>query len=299
MELKIFSPSEDGFVKEITWNHEEIKKEVSEKVEYYKNLVYTDAQIQDAKKDRATLNKFVQALEAKRKEIKKQCLAPYEDFEKKMKEIIAVVNEPIAMIDGQVKEYEKQKREEKLTKISEIFTGIGFPEWVTLDKIFDGKWSNVSVSLKSIQADMESQKERIENNITTLSKLPEFAFEAMQVYQTTLDMNKAISEGQRLSEIQKRKAEYEARKAAEKAAAEKAAAAKTEEVATHVAPTAPDELPGQMDITDYHEAMPEKKPDQPTRQWVGFKALLNVTEAQELAQFFRSRNIKFAPVEIN
>ena len=25
MELKIYSPTEDGFVKEITWNHEEIK----------------------------------------------------------------------------------------------------------------------------------------------------------------------------------------------------------------------------------------------------------------------------------
>lgn len=298
MELKIYSPSEDGFVKEITWNHEEIKKEVSEKVEYYKSLVYTDAQIQDARKDRAALNKFVLALEAKRKEIKKQCMAPYEDFEKKIREIIAIVNEPISLIDNQVSEYEEHKRAEKLEKIREIFDGIGFPEWVTLERIFDPKWYNVSTSLKSIQVSMEQEKEQIENNIDTLSKLPEFSFEATEVYKKTLEMNKAISEGQRLSDIQKRKAEYEARKAAEKAAAEKAAAAKAEDIATHVTPTAPDELPGQMDITDYPEAMPGKNPEQPARQWVGFKALLNVTEAQELAQFFKSRNIKFAPVEI-
>ena len=85
MELKIYSPTEEGFLKSIEWNHEEIKREVAERVRYYKNLAYTDDQIADAKKDRATLNKFVQELEATRKAVKKQCLAPYEDFEKKIK----------------------------------------------------------------------------------------------------------------------------------------------------------------------------------------------------------------------
>ena len=108
MELKIYNPTEDGFIKSIEWNHEEIKKEIAEKVEYYKNLVYTDNQIKEAKADRAALNKFVKALEDKRKEVKKQCLAPYEDFEANMKEIIAVVNEPIALIDSQIKDHEKQ-----------------------------------------------------------------------------------------------------------------------------------------------------------------------------------------------
>ena len=94
MELKIYSPTEEGFLKSIEWNHEEIKREVAERVRYYKNLAYTDDQIADAKKDRATLNKFVQELEATRKAVKKQCLAPYEDFEKKIKEIVQIVNEP-------------------------------------------------------------------------------------------------------------------------------------------------------------------------------------------------------------
>ena len=77
MELEIYSPSKDGFVKEITWNHDQIKKEVAEKVKHYATMVYTDDQIKDAKNDRAKLRKFVDALETKRKEIKKQCLAPY------------------------------------------------------------------------------------------------------------------------------------------------------------------------------------------------------------------------------
>ena len=38
MELKIYSPTEEGFLKSIEWNHEEIKREVAERVRYYKNL---------------------------------------------------------------------------------------------------------------------------------------------------------------------------------------------------------------------------------------------------------------------
>lgn len=303
MELKIYSPTADGFVKEITWNHEEIKKEVAEKVQYYKNLVYTDDQIPDAKNDRATLNKFVQALEDKRKEIKKQCLAPYDEFERQMKEIIEVVNEPIRMIDSQVKEYEQKKRDDKLNKIKEIFAEIGFQSFVKFEDIFRNKWLNASVSMKKIREEMTSTMYQIGSDILAINSLPEFSFEAMEVYKNTLDVSKAIQEGQRLADIQKRKAEYEAKQKAEeearkkaeaKAAAEKAEE-KQEEVATHTTPTASDEFPGQMNITDYHEVSSEEE----ERQWIGFKAYLTVTDAQALANFFAVRNIEYAPVEIN
>ena len=36
MELKIYNPSDDGFVKSIEWNHEEIKSEVKEKLSFYR-----------------------------------------------------------------------------------------------------------------------------------------------------------------------------------------------------------------------------------------------------------------------
>ena len=42
MELKIYSPKDDNDLQTIEWNHEEIKAEVTQKVEMYKTLVYTD-----------------------------------------------------------------------------------------------------------------------------------------------------------------------------------------------------------------------------------------------------------------
>ena len=50
MEFKIYNPQEEGFLKEIDWNYEELKTEIQKKANDYMNLVYTADQIKDAKK---------------------------------------------------------------------------------------------------------------------------------------------------------------------------------------------------------------------------------------------------------
>ena len=269
MELKIYAPSEDAFVKEIAWNHEDIKKEVAARVEHYANLIYDDDQIRTAKDDRATLNKFVQALESKRKEIKKQCLAPYEAFEAQLKEIIAIVNQPIMMIDGQIKNYEEQKREEKLAEISAYFDACETPFPIELGQILDPKWLNASVKMPAVKKAIDERIETIIQHCATLENLPEFAFEAMAVYKQTLDINRAIQEGKRLSEIQKQKAEYEARKAQEAAASPKEAE-----------PVRP----------------AEPAAEEPQKQWIAFQACLSKDDALALREFFMSRNIKYKSI---
>lgn len=289
MELKIYSPTEDGFIQKIEWNNEEIKKEVAERVEHYKGLVYTDVQIQDAKKDRANLRKFIEALESKRKEVKKQCLAPYEQFEKQVKEIVAIVNEPIVLIDKQIKEYEQIKRDEKLEKVQEFFAEVDFPEWVSFEKVYDTKWLNASVSLKSIKGAMEVMKEKIAKDLETLRVLPEFAFEAEQLYISTLDIQKAITEANRMAEMQKAKAAHEAEQARLKAEAESKKA--EEEFAQHMTPL-------ETDMGECIENIEGQAFEQTQKQkeWISFKALLTTADALALKEFFDNRNILFKPL---
>lgn len=45
MELKIISPGENGFLKEIQWNQEEVKAWVAARVQDYKNIAYTEDQV--------------------------------------------------------------------------------------------------------------------------------------------------------------------------------------------------------------------------------------------------------------
>lgn len=218
MELKILSPQEGGFVKEIRWNNEELKAEIAEKMQEYKSLAFTEETIKEAKADRAKLNKLRTAFEDERKRIKKLCMIPYDEFEKQVRELISLIDEPIQLIDSQIKEVEQKRRDEKRQKIEELFAGIGFQTFVVLDKIWDDKWLNASVALGKIEEQMKSRMYQIGNDVLTIRNLPEFSFEAMEVYKKTLDLTMAIQEGNRLSEIQKRKAAYEEeqrRKAAE------------------------------------------------------------------------------------
>lgn len=209
MELKITNPHESGGIQEIQWNHEELKAEIAAKMNEYKTLVFTEETIKEAKTDRANLRKLKDAFETERKRIKKLCMTPYEQFEKQVKEVTSLIDEPILLIDAQIKEVEEQKKAQKMQEIKETFKGIGFQDFVTLDKIFDNKWLNASVSIKKVEEQMQERMIQIGNDVFAIQQLSEFSFEAMEVYKKNLDITSAINEGQRLSDIQKRKLEFE------------------------------------------------------------------------------------------
>ena len=238
MELKIISPREGDFVKEIQWNNEVLKAEFPEKMRDYTGLVFTEDTIKDAKKDRAALNKLKTAFEDERKRIKRQCMAPYEQFEAQVKELIALIDEPIRLIDAQIKEVEEQKKAQKRKEVEELFGSIGFQLFVTLDKIWDDKWLNATVPLSRIEEQMKSRMYQIGEDVAVIQKLPEFSFEAMDIYKKTLDLNKAIQEGQRLADIQKRKAAYEEE---QRRKAEEEQRRRLEEENSRPVPTAPEE----------------------------------------------------------
>jgi len=306
MELRVEPFS---FPEAINFNFEELKKELAEKVEFYKTLVYTEKDIKTAKTDVANLRKLIKAMSDERIRIKKQCLQPYEVFEDKVGQLTAIVNEPIELINGQIKAYEEQQRQEKKQKIEEFFESASatiqeFPAWLKLSMIWDEKWLNTSVSMKSIQEAIAVKVNSIIIDLSTLSDLPEFAFEAIETYKTTLDMNKAIAEGHRLSEMQKKKAEQERIKAEqEKARAEQERVRKEqerawmEEQARLAAMVMPEEIVESAEA--YQEAANVggvHMSEELSKQWVSFKALLSVEDAKQLKEFFESRSIEFGRI---
>lgn len=265
----------------ISFNFEELKQELTAKVQMYKTLVYTDEQIVEAKKDKASLNKLKTALNDERIRLQKEYLEPFNKFKAQIDEIISIIDEPVKIIDKQIKEADEKKKADKLEEIKKYWnsTEIVVPIPLTFEQIFNSKWLNASVSMKSIKEEIDARLIQIESDLLTLQNLPEFSFEAVDVYKTTLNLNKAIQEGHRLSEIQKRKAEAEAQA---KARAEEQERRKAEaEFAKHMNPPV--------------ETVPEEV--QPvSKQWVSFKALVTTEEAFALRNFFNERNIEFKPI---
>ena len=201
-----------------SFNYEELKTEIAKKSEVYASLVYTESEIKAAKADRSNLNKLKKALNDERIRREKEYMQPFNEFKAEVNEIISLIDKPILTIDSQIKGFEEQKKAEKLEQIKKYWTNteIQLPIPLTFDQIFNEKWLNATVKMSAIETEIDAKLKQIETDLATLSKLPEFSFEAVEVYKDTLDMNKAISEGRNLADIQKRKQEAEkARSSAE------------------------------------------------------------------------------------
>lgn len=273
MELKIYSPTADKQIEKIKWNNEELKKEVAQQLEYYKNVVYDETEKLEAKKDKAKLNNFTGAIKDACRKIKKQCLLPYEIFKEEADEIIGMCDEVTSSIDGQLENFEQARKEKKLDEIKGLFVSAEFPEWVSFEQIFDERWLNVSVSVKNIETQIKNAREQIDKDLEMLRALPDFAFEAEQIYKHTFNVQKAIIEAKTAYELQKAKEKYEAEQ-------------KIQDEQSSPVPTFVDEQP----------AITETVHEKPKKTWLYFKANLTVDDALALKEFFNSRNIEFQSI---
>lgn len=235
MELKIYNPQEDGFLQSIEWNFEELKQEVTKKANDYMNLVYSDDQVKEAKKDRADLRKFNTALNNKRKEVKGQIMAPYTAFESQIKEITGIVDQAIENIDTQVKGYEEAKRNEKLEKVKEVYKeAIGdLDQTVPFEKIFQERWLNVSTTLKSIKEEISGIYEKVDADLKLINNDGSlFVFEMKEEYLKNFDLQAAMALKQRLEKNEKKKAAFEAQRKREEEERQKRLQAEAERIAS-------------------------------------------------------------------
>lgn len=278
----------------IEFNYEEIIQEMEPTVTEKDSIYYSDEDIPVAKKDRAKFNTFKKAINDERIRMKKEYMKPFEEFEAKVKDINALADKAVIAIDKQIKEYEDNQKREKLDKIKALWTQMAVPEGLTMDKVYEERMLNTSFSMKKVETCFELAIGKFNRDMATLAALPEFGFEAQQVYLSTFDINKALAEGQRMAQIQRQKAEYEAEQARLRAEEE---AHKAQE--EHKAKQAGNSLlPGQICFTDeksFEKCIPAKE----ERMKVSFRAYLTVEDALALKTFFNSRNIEFEEIKDN
>lgn len=280
MELIIHSPSEDGFLKEISFNHEEIKKELTLRLEKYKGLVYSEEEIKLAKTDRATLNKFKEAIENKRKEVKKQCLKPYEDFEIKIKEILALVEQPMIEIDTQVKSYEEKQKQNKKNDIVAMFDeSIGDLKGIlSIVTIWNEKWLNATYKLSTISEEIVTTIEKVKKELLVIEAMnSEFEFQVKERYLETLLMSEAMAINIKLLEQKEKAEEYK-----------KQQEAKEQEKVVHVAPseTLPQQQPTLESVLNHAQVIT------PELEMLEFRVWVTPEQKVMLRDFLRGNNFK-------
>lgn len=270
----------------LEFNYEEIKAALTEKIHVYETMVYGEDQIKQAKADRADLNKLKDALNDERKRREKEYMAPFAEFKTKIDELIGIIAKPVAIIDQQVKDYERKKKEEKREAILGLFNESGFPDYIPFEKVFNDSWLNSSCSMARVKEDLKTLLMKDEKAVETINALPEYSFEAMEIYKKTLDLSDAITKANELGRIAKAKKEAAARKAElERVAAEQR---KAEEEARKAA--------AEHNTTEVPAPEPAKEQPLPGT-WTRFEAFLTKDTAKMLADFFKDNNIAFRPIK--
>ena len=158
----------------IETNGEELKAWLTEKVQYYNSIVVTPETIKAVKDDKAKLTKLRAALEERRKEVKRQCMAPYEDFERRYKELLALIDEPIGKIDTQIKALDEQEQQEKYNRVKDYFgccmsSSLDVPIDVNFDRILNPKWKNKTIKADTLEKEIWDTLCRIKADVEELN----------------------------------------------------------------------------------------------------------------------------------
>lgn len=299
MELIMKTDMIKEFPAAILYNHEELKAELSRQIEKYKNIVVTEETIKSSNADKANLNHLKTALENKRKEVKKQCLQPYEAFERNIKELTALIDEPITAIDSQLKEFEKIKKEQKQKEIETIYEeNIGiFKELVPLEKIWNGKWLNVTYKLSDIETEIKEIYNNLESGLQIIEGFEtEFQQEIKNKFFETLDIQRALQENERLKDLKEKQKKLQEQKDRQIQKYLQEQRNVKEEVIEQVSDLLAEES---KEVQQEIKAIPEavKEVQQEPIQILEFRVWVTQKQKMLLRDFLLENNIKFGRVE--
>lgn len=221
-------------------NLDVVEASIRQKLAEYAQVVITQDSVQDGKDLLADIRKEKKSLDDERKAIKKAWMKPYDLFEARAKKIIDLYDEPVELINSQLKAYEEDRKVAKRKDIKKIYEFVSkenaeLADWLPLEKIYDTKWENATCKDKTIREAMEMAFSQIKVSISTIQSMQSaWEEDALNVLKDTGSLQLAIEKISLLTKQVERieeakKAKEEAKKAEneiknEAPAAEKAVA---------------------------------------------------------------------------
>lgn len=278
MQIEIYNPAQGELLPPVKWNYSELKEQLTAALATYKGRIYTEETINEAKKDRAALNKLASAIDDRRREMKQRYLAPYQTFEEQAKELTALVKEQSNEIDAQVKAFDEARKAEKQERIKARYAEImdKLADLVPYYKVHNARWLNVTYSMSTIDMEIAEKAESIREELASIDALglpDDIAQQVRHTYLDKLDLAAALREKDRIERERQALADYEA--------AQKAARAAEKEN--------PAEVP-------QAEPIEAQQPDQPALYTLDFRVQATAKQIGMLKAFMHDNGIKYGRV---
>lgn len=205
----------------MSWNKDEVERNLDEMLAAYKGRVYTPESIKSAKEDRAKINKWSKQLGAALTAAKKMYMDPLNDFTSGIKEMQDKCAVAAGAIDQQVKAVETAEKEEKASTLRLIYRdNIGELEaLIPFERLLNSHWLNKTFGIAEAK---KSLCQSIENIRSDLDFIRENCGEDVEPctteYLRNLSVNEAVREHTRREKSRAAQREAEAvREAAERA----------------------------------------------------------------------------------
>lgn len=172
---------------------DELRIDLKNRLNKYNSLVVTENAIQDAKSDRANLNKLKKAINDEKIKLKKEA---FDNFENQCKDLVALIDEAVGNIDTQVKIFEQKAKDNKLMKLKDMWAGKEIANIIEYEQIHNEKWLNASATEASIDKAMNEIVEKYNSDINILSSFiqsdEEYKY-GIELYNKSLDLSSVIN----------------------------------------------------------------------------------------------------------
>ncbi len=178
-------------------NFEQVEKALQDRLSEYKGAVFTEDSKAMAKKHVASLRAQKKTFQDNLREEKRRYMEPWDRFESQAKALIAMYDEPIDFINGQVQEFEAKRIERKREQITGIYDELvprSLREYIPLSGVYNQKWENATTKEKDMRNEISSLVEKTQRDLAAIQRMDSEAVEkAMDVYRRNLDLSEAMA----------------------------------------------------------------------------------------------------------
>ena len=214
----------------LTTNALQLHDYVAATLERYTPENYSEDNVEQAKADRAILNKAAKELNDRRIQIEREWNAPLQEFKGIVGDTVKMISDGSAKIDAVVKGVESKAKAEKRAAIEELWERKVLT-LLPLSKLWDDRWLNKTKRLPAIEKEIGEKLLKIEAELDTLAAVDTEDGEVLRAYYLDcLDLQRTLAYSATLKANRQRLQEEQARRQAE------AEAQATREA--YVAPTA-------------------------------------------------------------
>lgn len=207
----------------IASNMDALEAHVKKVVADYEGATYdlTSAQaIKEAKHDRSYLNGIKKEIDERRKAVKREYNKPLDAFERRCKQITAIIDESTDAIKAQLDEAEQTRKDALYSRLQqhyEEFAGLLAPV-VPYERLHEPQWLNKTIGEIKAQQALEAKVSDVARDWETLKAqqeaMPHYA-DAEREFFRTLDLGAALNAARLADEEDQRIAELKAAMAPE------------------------------------------------------------------------------------